>query len=144
MAAPRVKVGRIRLDILRFGQPVGVKDELVRAEEERTVGALDALRPAGVVPRRNKIPAATPRTRVGHVKGKVVRQLRRSRLLKERLTQPLSLALSDHPATPRRDRHGARSPQQFQLNGRTLDTGDPERDPSVVDLVVGKILKERI
>ena len=49
MSAPTIKVGRVRLDVFTVGQPMGVKYELVRTEEYRTVNALDALGARGVV-----------------------------------------------------------------------------------------------
>lgn len=121
-----------------------MKDELVRTEEERAVGALDALGPGRVVAGRHEIAAAAPGALVGHVEGKVLGQLGWWRVGQEGLAEPLGLALGDHAAAARGHRHGARTSEQFQLHWGALDAGDAQGNATVVDLVVGVVLEQRV
>lgn len=62
----------------------------------------------------------------------------------ERFAEALGFPPGDHPASPRRDRHGTGTAEDFQLDGGALDAGDAQRDPPVVDLVVAELLQQRV
>jgi hypothetical protein len=67
--SPRVEVGSIWLDILRLWESMTVEDELVGAEEESTVAALDAFRPTAVVSTGIESSSASPCTLMVNFKG---------------------------------------------------------------------------
>ena len=117
---------------------------LVRREEYGTEGALDTLGPGGVVPGGDELSPAAPGTVVQDLEGEVVREARRRVVSQETLAESLRLPPGDHPAPPGGDGHGPRPPEDLQLDRSALDTGDPQRHPSVVDLVVGIILEESV
>lgn len=62
----------------------------------------------------------------------------------EGFAETLGFPSGNHAASPRRDRHGTGTAEDFQLDGGALDAGDAQRDPSVVDLVVAELLQQRV
>jgi len=137
---PGVKVGGVWLCVLGLGHAVRVEDEFVGGEVHITVGALDAFGPGAVVARRDEISPAAPSTFVHHVERKVVWQFGWSILTKERFAQSLCLPFGDHTAAAGGDGHGARPPEDLQLDRGALHAGDAQSHSAVVDLIVAVVL----
>lgn len=142
---PRIEVGRIRLHVLiPRRNAMRMEYEFVGRKEQTAIRALDALGPRRIVPRRQKRPAAAPRTLVVHAERKVIGQPWRRIVAQERFAQPFRLAARYHAAAARADRHRSGAPQNLQLNGRALDAGDAEGHSPVVDFVVAELLEQGV
>ena len=118
-----------------------MEDELIRREERRAQGALDALGAGRVVPGRVELTLAAPGALMENLKREVIGQLWRRVVAQEALAESLGLAFGDHAAASAGDGHGSRPTKDLKLNGSTLDAGDAEGDASVVDLVVAEALQ---
>lgn len=143
MSSPRVKIRSVRLNVLVTGSDaVRVEDELIRREEEAAIEALDTLGPRRVVPRGHEGAPTAPSALMDHGERKVVGKSWRCVVAQEGLAQPFRLPSRYHAASSRADGHGAGTSQDLQLDGSALDTGDPEGDATIVDLIVAELLEE--
>ena len=61
-----------------------------------------------------------------------------------RLCDCVTVRLCDCCVSPGGDGHGPGPPEYLQLYGGALHTGDAQRHPPVVDLVVGVILQQSV
>lgn len=62
----------------------------------------------------------------------------------EGLAEPLGLPLGDHAATPGGNGHGPGTPQELQLHGGALHTGDAQSNPAVMYLVVTVVFQQGV
>lgn len=144
VAPPRIKVGRVRLQVLGLLGAMGVENEFIRGEIHTAKAALDALRSGAVVSGGDEAAPAAPGALVRHVKSEIFRQLRGAVRAEERLAEPLGLPFGDHAAASGGDGHGPGAPQELQLDGGALHTGDAQSNPTVVDLVVTVVLQQGV
>ena len=81
---------------------------------------------------------------MNHIKCKAFWEFWGLSIFQKGFNQSLSLALSDHATAAGRDGHGSCPPQDLQLDGRTLYTCDAKRNAPVVNLIITKVLEERV
>lgn len=79
-----------------------------------------------------------------HIKCEIFWQLWGAVRSQERLAEPFGLPFGDHAAAPGGDGHGPGTPQELQLDGGALHTGDAQSDPAIVYLVVAVVFQQGV